>query len=104
MIITEYIFFMLSLIAGFSTYCFINKGLPDVCYRIENYLALSAMVIGMCGTVIGFYLAVKGDLDKASTILGLSTALPTTIAGIITGLYCGFLACLKPSKVKADEQ
>jgi LytS/YehU family sensor histidine kinase len=104
MIITEFIFVMLSLIAGLSTYCFINKELPNVCYRIESYLAFSATVIGMFGTVAGFFIAVSGDLDKASTILGLSTALPTTMAGIITGLYCGFLACLKPNKVKVNEQ
>jgi biopolymer transport protein ExbB/TolQ len=106
MTITDYFFIALSLIAGLSMYCFVNKfneSLPDVIYRLEKCLAMLAAIIGMLGTVSGLYIAVKSGLTEASITVGLSLAMPTTMAGLITTIFCSILTALKPSDGVCDE-
>jgi len=99
MMIYDYFFIVMSLIAGFSTYCFIVgllNPIPNAVSRIEKFMANSASILGLIGTFLGFYFIVKHNLDQDSIVSALKTALPTTIAGLGTTLFCTLLITISP--------
>lgn len=84
------IFALLSIILGFISYLallkLLKRPISDKLTKMARFMVQSSLMLGLLGTYIGFYLGTKDGLTAESAVAALSTAVPTSIGGVMTFL------------------
>jgi EamA domain-containing membrane protein RarD len=98
-----YIYFALAITFGFVIYVTSMKvlGLTTVnslCIQVERVCVSNSLLLGVLGTYTGFFIGTKDGLTPESAVAAISTAVPTSIAGLITFLLCSLILTIREKK------